>query len=263
MLTTMASKLLARIRLVLLRPRNPENLGAIARAMKNFELSTWSLVDPRTHDFRAARRVAVHSEELLDKPRLVGSLDEAIAEAGWVVGTSSRHLSGVRTISSRSFAVEALEQAALGREVALVFGDERSGMSNDELVRCHALAHIPSGAAQPSINLAQALTVFAYELATAAASHAGRPETAIVPAVNDSQLEQLENQLGIALEKSGFLHPEKPRHALRDLMRALQRARLSPREWRLWMAALGKLGKLGGRASKREATSNYPSESEP
>ncbi len=103
---------LDRIRLVLLRPRNPENLGAIARAMKNFGLQTWSLVDPRTHDFRAARRVAVHSEDILDRPTLVGSLDEATTAAAWVVGTSSRELPGVPRLDARAFARLALERAA-------------------------------------------------------------------------------------------------------------------------------------------------------
>ncbi len=239
---------LERIRLVLLRPRNPENLGAIARAMKNFGLSTWSLVDPRTHDFHAARRVAVHSEEILDRPQITGSLAEAVAEASWVVGTSSRILPEVPSLDARAFAEQALERAQGGQVIALVFGDERSGMTNEELQRCHAFARIPSDAAQPSLNLAQALTVFAYELSIAAAR---RPSAARDrPAATDAQLDQLEQQLGRMLTAGGFLHPRAPRHALRDLMRALQRAQLSPREWRLWMAATGKLGRgVTGRSS--------------
>ncbi|HSN91798.1 MAG TPA: TrmH family RNA methyltransferase, partial [Anaeromyxobacteraceae bacterium] len=63
------------VRIVLLRPRNPENLGAVARAMKNFGLSDWAIAALGTHDLAAARRVAVHAEELLDRPRLVGTLD--------------------------------------------------------------------------------------------------------------------------------------------------------------------------------------------
>ncbi|HCF58153.1 MAG TPA: rRNA methyltransferase, partial [Myxococcales bacterium] len=68
------------VRFVLLRPRNPENLGAAARALKNFGLGDWAIVDPRTLDFGSARRVAVHAEELLDKPKIVSSLDEAVAD---------------------------------------------------------------------------------------------------------------------------------------------------------------------------------------
>jgi tRNA/rRNA methyltransferase len=230
---------LDRIRLVLLRPRNPENLGAVARAMKNFELATWSLVDPRTHDFHAARRVAVHSAELLDRPEMVGSMFEAVARASWVVGTSSRAVPGTPMLDARRFAEQAVLRATEGQEVALVFGDERSGMTNEEVSACHALARIPSGEAQPSLNLAQALTVFAYELKMASESgaHVARPR----PVATEADLEQLETMLGEALTAGGFLHVRSPRHALRDLMRALQRAQLSPKEWRLWMAAAGKL----------------------
>jgi tRNA/rRNA methyltransferase len=71
---------------VLVRPRNPENLGAVARAMKNFELEDWAIVALGTHDFATARRVAVHAEELLDRPRLAATLDEAVADCTWVVG---------------------------------------------------------------------------------------------------------------------------------------------------------------------------------
>ena len=208
--------------------------------MRNFELEDWAIVDPRTLDFAAARRVAVHSEELLDKPKLTQSLDEAVAEASWVVGTSSRHVPGLPVRDPRAFAQEATMRGAQGQAVALVFGDERSGMTNVEIKRCHALARVPSGDAQPSLNLAQAVTVFAYELRMAAL--AGGTETPR-PVASDSQLVQLEAMIGQALTRGGFLDAKAPRHALRDLLRALQRAQLSPREWRLWMAAAGKLAR--------------------
>lgn len=270
---TLGPPVIGDVRLVLLQPRNPENLGAIARAMKNFELSMWTLVDPRTHDFAAARRVAIHSEEILDRPALVETLAAAVANAAWVVGTSSRQIAGVPALEARAFAAQAAQRIAAGQEVALVFGDERSGMSNDDLSRCHALARIPTGHAQPSINLAQALTIFAYELRLATRSQreaSARPlaaevapgtPAALAPlavdttptptgkvaasgsAATDAQLAKLETLLGQSLTAGGFLSATAPRHALRDLMRALQRAQLSPREWRLWMAAAGKLSR--------------------
>jgi tRNA C32,U32 (ribose-2'-O)-methylase TrmJ len=82
----------APVRVVLIRPRNPENLGAVARAMKNFGLADWAIAELGTHDFATARRVAVHAEDLLDRPRLVRTLDEAVADCAWVVGTSSRRV---------------------------------------------------------------------------------------------------------------------------------------------------------------------------
>src|SRR5512138_2864811 len=98
------------VRLVLLRPRNPENLGAVARVMKNFGLDEWAIAALGTHDFAAARRVAVHAEEILDRPRLVATLDDAVADCAWVVGTSSRRVRGKRRLSPADVAREALER---------------------------------------------------------------------------------------------------------------------------------------------------------
>lgn len=223
---------LARLRLVLLRPRNPENLGAVARVMKNLGLASWTLVDPRTLDFHAARRVAVHSEELLDKPRITASLDEAVADAAWVVGTSSRADVGLTPMTPRTFALEAARRAANGQEVALVFGDERSGMTNDELARCHALSRIPVEPEQPSMNLAQAVAVHAWELRMAA----WEPSPAPTPRLaTDAELAALEARLGEAFP--GFLREGREEKGLRALMRPLQRAGLTRRELELWMAA--------------------------
>ncbi len=228
------------IRLVLLRPRNPENLGAVARAMKNFGLSDWVIVDPRTHDFAAARRVAVHSEELLDRPRLVATLDEAVADCAWVVGTSSRKVRGKRRLLPDEVAREAAERAPAGR-TAVVFGDERSGLTNEEIDRCHDLSVIPSLGAQPSLNLAQAALVYCYEARAAAAPSRGR-DAPLPVAATDGEQTLLADALRELLRAGGFLAgPE--RHAVKDLVAPLRRARLSGKEARLWIAALRKVGR--------------------
>jgi tRNA/rRNA methyltransferase len=234
-------------RLVLLRPRNPENLGAIARVMKNFGLHDWAIAELGTHDFAAMRRVAVHAEELLDRPRLVRTLDEAVADCAWVVGTSSRRVRGKRLLAPEEVAREAVARAAEGR-TAIVFGDERSGLTNAEVLRCHDLSVIPTEGDQPSLNLAQAVLVYGWELKraldreTPAAEGAARPARA----ASDAELSRIEEALRAALRDGGFLRgPE--RHAVRDLMDALRRARLRQREARLWVAALRSLhGRLKG-----------------
>ncbi|HSN15914.1 MAG TPA: RNA methyltransferase [Anaeromyxobacteraceae bacterium] len=223
------------VRLVLLRPRNPENLGAVARAMKNFGLADWAIAELGTHDFAAMRRVAVHAEELLDRPRLVRPLDAAVADCAWVVGTSSRRVRGTRLLSPAEVAAEAAARAAEGR-TAIVFGDERSGLTNAEVRRCHDLSVIPTGAEQPSLNLAQAVIVYAYELHQRRAGRSGAGRVAPAGA-SDGELARVEEALRTVLRGGGFLRgPE--RHAVRDLMDALRRARLSRREARLWEAAL-------------------------
>jgi tRNA/rRNA methyltransferase len=228
------------VRVVLLRPRNPENLGAAARAMKNFGLSDWAIAALGTHDFAAARRVAVHAEDLLDRPRLVATLDEAVADCAWVVGTSSRSVRGKRRLAPEAVAREALARAAEGR-TAIVFGDERSGLTNEEVHRCHDLSAIPTADAQPSVNLAQAVLLYAYELRRAALATAP-PRGGSAQGATDAELGQVEDALREALRSGGFLAgPE--RHAVRDLSAALRRARLSRREARLWLAALKTLGR--------------------
>jgi tRNA/rRNA methyltransferase len=235
-------------RIVLLRPRNPENLGAVARAMKNFGLGDWAIAELGTHDFAAMRRVAVHAEELLDRPRLVRTLDEAVADCAWVVGTSSRRVRGKRLLSPEEVAREALERAGEGR-TAIVFGDERSGLTNAEVLRCHDLSVIPTEPEQPSLNLAQAVLVYGYELRRARERLTRPASEGSVPGrgATDAELERVEEALRGALRDGGFLQgPE--RHAVRDLMDALRRARLGRREANLWEAALRSIrARLAGR----------------
>jgi tRNA/rRNA methyltransferase len=234
----------ASVRVVLLRPRNPQNLGAAARAMTNFGLDDWTIVELGTHDFAAARRVAVNAEELLDRPRLVRTLDEAVADCAWVVGTSSRRVRGKRSLAPAAVAAEALARAP-GR-TALVFGEERSGLSNAEVDRCHDLSTIPTAAAQPSLNLAQALAVYGYALRAATIDAGDRPPAPRAAAATDEAVRGVEDALREALRGGGFLRgPE--RHAVRDLAATLRRARLSAAEARLWGAALRCVARALGR----------------
>ena len=228
------------LRIVLVRPRNPENLGAVARAMRNFELRDWAIVELGTHDFATARRVAVHAEELLDRPRLCATLDEAVADCAWVVGTSGRTSRGRRRLEPEEVGREA-GRLRPGR-TAIVFGEERSGLTGAELDRCHALSAIPTGEEQPSLNLAQAVLLYAWEARCAVAAAApARPSG--TPAT-DAQLQAVEAALRSALRAGGFLvGPE--RHAVRDLVDVLRRGRPTPKEARLWETALRSMGKRG------------------
>ena len=225
------------VRIVLVRPRNPENLGAVARAMRNFGLDDWAIAALGTHDFAAARRVAVHAEELLDRPRLTATLGEAVADCAWVVGTSARKVRGKRRLLPEEVAREAAARAP--GLTAIVFGEERSGLTGEELDRCHDLSAIPVDEAQPSLNLAQAVLVYAYEARRAGGVAPRGREGALA---TDGDLARLEERLRQVLRGGGFLAgPE--RHAVRDLADVLRRGRMSPREARLWETALRALGK--------------------
>jgi len=212
--------------------------------MRNFGLDDWAIAALGTHDFAAARRVAVHAEELLDRPRVVATLDDAIADCAWVVATSSRRVRGKRRLAPDEVAREALARAGEGT-TAIVFGDERSGLTTAEVDRCHDLSSIPSASEQPSLNLAQAVLVYAWELRRAELEAGGAPAPPRADGATgatDAELARVEEALRSALRAAGFLAgPE--RHAVRDLLASLRRARLSRREARLWLAALKTLGR--------------------
>lgn len=226
------------VRIVLLRPRNPGNVGAAARALKNFGLSDWAVVAPAPDPTGAARRLAVHAEDVLESARPCQTLEQAVADCAWVVGTSRRRVRGRRQLSPGELAREALARAPA--RTALVFGDERSGLSNAEVMRCHDLSSIPAGPAQPSLNLAQAVLLYCWSLREAALSSAGQERTPAAVAATEAELARVEDGLRRVLRAGRFLAgPE--RHAVRDLATTLRRARLSRREARLWQAALGRL----------------------
>ncbi|WP_257454050.1 RNA methyltransferase [Archangium lipolyticum] len=232
------------IRLVLLRPRNAENLGAAARAMKNCGLSEWTWVHPEAEDLAPARRLAVHAEDVLEAAGRADSLDAAVADCVWVVGTSSRKVEGKRRLSPRAVAEEMVQRAAQG-PVALVFGDERSGLTNAEVERCHDLSAVPTAPEQPSINLAQAVLLYAYELRMASLAASPPPAAPLPVAATDTELALVESALEETLVAGKFLVDENPqgRTGLRDLFAPLRRSRLTRKEARLWLAALHTLAK--------------------
>jgi tRNA C32,U32 (ribose-2'-O)-methylase TrmJ len=143
---------------------------------------------------------------------------------------------GKRRLSPREACTELVARSA-GGKVALVFGDERSGMTNQDVDRCHALSAVPTDADQPSINLAQAALLYCYEVHLAALSATPqRPGPLPTPATDEEQA-GVEAALARALRGGGFLREEE-RHAIRDLIAPFRRAGLSKKEAGLWRAAL-------------------------
>ena len=222
-------------RLVFLRPRNADNLGAIARAMKNFGLSDWVVVSPNPLllEVPGLNRLAVKSGELLESVRRVDTFSEAIEDCTWVVGTTMRLIDGRKRLTPRELAETAHQRT--DDTWAVVFGDERSGLINEDLSQCHALSFIPSSEEQPSLNLAQAVVVYGYELAMARRGVV----TAQSPALaDDALLRQLRESMELGMSASGFLRADTDgRHAVDDLLASLVRGRLTRKEATLWIAA--------------------------
>jgi tRNA/rRNA methyltransferase len=237
-----------KVRFVLHRPHSAENVGAAARAMKNFGLARLALVVPPSWtgaprrggsgtagaDVMArARRMARRASDLLDRAELHAGLAEALADATWTCGTTSRALPGRPRLHPRELALEVARRSRAG-EVAIVFGEERRGLSDAELELCQAVCTIPTAPAYDSMNLAQAVVVVAWELAGAPAALAGEP--AAEPA-RHATVEALWERLRALLGAAGFTNPQNPEHILADLRRLLSRAEPSQREVELLLAA--------------------------
>ncbi|NJD88974.1 MAG: RNA methyltransferase [Betaproteobacteria bacterium] len=200
---------LSRVAVVLVRTSHPGNIGAAARAMKTMGLDDLVLVAPRHFPHPDADALAAGAVDLLDRARVVPTLRDALAARVLAVGFSARGRDLAHPAREwRALAPEALAATADG-PVALVFGNETSGLSNDEILACQRHATIPANPEYPSLNLAAAVQVAGYELALAAAAFAV-PERPRRARATGADLEALHARLARMLVASGFLDPREP-----------------------------------------------------
>lgn len=220
--------------------RSPDNLGAIARLMANFGFSRLCLSDPVTYAFRDAEKLAVGAKGILDGLSVEPTLQAAIGEAVYAVGTTSRAQLKGRSALTPEESVQRLREQASRGQVALVFGGEKRGLSDEELSLCQDVLVIPTDPAQPSMNLSQAVAVLLY----LCAREGPAPTTPEPPGANLRSLHALEERMGEVLLSAGFLNPQAPQHALRELTRCLERAQLTQREAEMWLSAFGHLRRM-------------------
>jgi TrmH family RNA methyltransferase len=203
-----------RVRIVLVRPEHAGNVGAAARAMKNMGSD--------------ALTMAYGARDVLEDAGVHATLADATAEARWVAGFAMPR-TGRPIQAWLPEAGSGLGLRARTDSVALLFGSEISGLSNDDLAACHQIIAIPTHAAQPSLNLSQAVLLVCYELTRGPAPVAAPPRALATAA----ELDGLHTHLADALNAMGFLRPPHDRHLLRDLRAMLNRAELDPREVRI------------------------------
>jgi tRNA/rRNA methyltransferase len=250
MLYVGASMSLGKVSLVLHRPSSAENVGAAARVMKNFGLRHLVLVAPpawsgaprgggdgtaREDVLARAARLARHAGDVLEGAEVHHDLRAALGRATWVCGTSSRAVEGRPRLTPRELAAEAMRRAVDG-PVAVVFGEERRGLSDEELDLCQAVCSIPTSSAYDSMNLAQAVAVVSYELALAAGAGLPPAPGGVEPA-RHATLEALWAQLTLLLGAAGYLNPQNPEQILAEWRRLLARAEPTQREAELLVAA--------------------------
>jgi len=211
------------VRVVLVRPRNPVNIGACARAMANFGLSDLVVVEPYEPIWQETRS-APEAEDVVKNARAVSTWEEAVQNCDIVLGTTSYHQ---RPLEQATIELPNLNRYLspypAANSLALVFGSERSGLSNEELVRCQAVLHIPTDKKVPSMNLGQAVAVVLYELRRTG----WEPEKAPGPAPAE-ELESLIGTLAALGEATDYPHGYEPAARLGRIRHALQDSTLTP-----------------------------------
>ena len=242
---------LANVRIVLVAPTHPGNVGAVARAMRTMGLRDLWLVQPRRFPSAEATERAAGAFDVLDRAHLVTDLSQALADCRWAIAATARP----RRLEWGRFApVEAgreLVRRAAAGPVAVVFGRESAGLTNGEIDRCQAVLRIPTDPAFRSLNVAAAVQIVAYEIARAAArgrsaaqaggraeDDAARPGragggpggTVRAEAVTAADLERLFAHCEAALTDVGYLDPDRPRQLMRRLRRLIVRADLERAE---------------------------------
>ncbi len=213
---------------------HPGNIGGAVRAMKNMGLSELYLVDPKEYPADEAVWRAAGAAELLESVVVVPTLDDAVADCALVVGTSARERRiPWPLVTPRECADRAWAEAAQ-HKVAIVFGREDRGLTNDELHRCNYHVHIPANPEYSALNLATAVQVICYEIRmTALAAEQGKPVTFDdwdMPPADHRAIELYYEHLQETLQILGFLEPNNPRQTMTRLRRLFSRARLDEME---------------------------------
>jgi tRNA/rRNA methyltransferase len=218
---------LSTITIVLVEPQNPGNVGMVCRAMKNMGLSGLRLVNPCRTDHPEALKFAVAARDLLEGAVIFPTLKEALSDCPFSVATTRRHGKYRQEIFIPSEIAGKIGAVKGAGRVALVFGREDSGLTTDEVALCRWQATIPTAGDFGSLNLAQAVLVFAYELFRDEGETIPRLERVPAPG---GELEILYVHMEQTLLRIGFLNPQNPDHIMRTLRRIFARAELDPRE---------------------------------
>ena len=247
-------------RIVLVRTSHPGNIGAAARAMRTMGLTELFLVEPRAHPHAESVAMAAGADDVLDAATVCRTLDEAVASCRFVVGTSARPRGVALPVLDPREAVAALRDAAREGRVALVFGNERTGLTNEELHRCHAAVQIPADPTYSSLNLAAAVQVLAYEwrMATRTGDDARQPGRPAEPAADKAQLEGFFGHLDRTLATIDFYKGRAPHTLLQRLRRLFLRADLSEREVLILRGILSEVLRIASLAGLEPAGNARP-----
>lgn len=222
-----------RIRIVLVEPQHPGNIGAVARAMKNMGLGRLVMVAPEQYPDPQAIWRAMSAKDVLEAAAVVDTLDEAIADCGFVVAATSRDQRIPWPVLDARRSAAEIAAASTRTDVAIVFGREDNGLNNEELMRCNLHLAISTSEAYNSLNLAMAVQVVSYELHMLAVADelpvAPDAQWDAAPATQEN-MERFFVHLEQTLGEVGFLNPAAPRQLMPRLRRLYSRLRLDEME---------------------------------
>ena len=214
------------ISILLVRPKFHENIGSVARAMKNMGLSRLVLVNGCSPLHPHAYKLASGAEDILERAEEFSTLREAISEMGCVVGTTSRGGKERRPFLTPGTLAKRLMPLSLKNSIGLVFGSEKEGLTNEELSLCQLYVRIPSMESFASLNLAQAVMVLCYELFQASSEIPKQP----IQMAQAEQLERMLEHMEKTLIQIGFLDSNHPKRIIRVLRKLFGRSQMDERE---------------------------------
>ncbi len=210
-------------------------MGAAARAMSNFGFDQLRVVKPYEASFREVRS-AVGAASILAEAKEYGTIAEAVADCSLIVGTSALRRRDLQQPVKPLQEASAIIRQQLSRDnVALLFGSEKTGLSNKDLSYCHWLTHIPTREEQPSMNLGHAVAVCLYELIRQSETQA--PENVFRPA-SAAELDRLTTLLLEVLRTSGYLLPQPPPSSEEKIRRLVRRLNLNDEDANSWLGML-------------------------
>jgi len=221
------------IRIVLVNTSHPGNIGGVARAMKNMGLSRLYLVEPRQYPDEQANWRAASAVDILDNAVVTQSLEQAIGDCQFVVGTSARERRIPWPLLDPRQCAQRIDPLSAQEQVAILFGREDRGLTNDELKVCNLHLNIPTSEAYSSLNLGMAVQIVCYELRMLAVQEqlpAGEDEQWDTPFTNRDNMERFYTHLEQTLADIEFLDPAAPRQLMLRLRRLYGRVRLDEME---------------------------------
>jgi len=223
--------LLNSVKVVLVGTTHPGNIGATARAMKNMGILDLALVEPKEFPSDVATFRSKAAKDILEKASVHRSLEEAISECELVVGTSARGRTVPWPVLNPREAAEEMRKSSLNGKVAIVFGREDRGLTNEELGLCNFHVHIPSDPEYSSLNLSQAVQILAYEIRLSYLQdrHVNK-EYWDVELANNEQTERLINHMDELMQEVDFYDVENPRKLLVRVRRFFKRSKIDVME---------------------------------